>query len=314
MPAGPSPKRRVLAALILACVVSVASATDAANVAVIVSADVDAYREALKGFRASLRHRIAAQYDMEGDFDRGRKILGEIQSKTRPDLIFVVGLWALQLVVSQGTSVPVVYAMILNPPSVVGSDAKNITGASINVPVDDTIRLFKQLGPRVRRIGVIFDPAKTGYLVTQAEAVTREEGLKLIAKETRSPRESIPALEALQEEGIDALWILPDESNVAPAVVQQMLLTSFRKRIPVVGLSASQAEMGAVLAVSFASSEDIGRQAAELANGILASQTPTQLPYTTARRLDVTVNLKAAQKLGMDIPKTILGMATTVIR
>src|SRR6516164_4045154 len=154
MPAGPSPKRRVLAALILACVVSVASATDAANVAVIVSADVDAYREALKGFRASLRHRIAAQYDMEGDFDRGRKILGEIQSKTRPDLIFVVGLWALQLVVSQGTSVPVVYAMILNPPSVVGSDAKNITGASINVPVDDTIRLFKQLGPRVRRIGV----------------------------------------------------------------------------------------------------------------------------------------------------------------
>jgi len=314
MPGGPRPKPRVLAALILACVVSVASATDAANVAVIVSADVDAYREALKGFRASLRHRIAAQYDMEGDFDRGRKILGEIQSKTRPDLIFVVGLWALQLVVSQGTSVPVVYAMILNPPSVVGSDAKNITGASINVPVDDTIRLFKQLGPRVRRIGVIFDPAKTGYLVTQAEAVTREEGLKLIAKETRSPRESIPALEALQEEGIDALWILPDESNVAPAVVQQMLLTSFRKRIPVVGLSASQAEMGAVLAVSFASSEDIGRQAAELANGILASQTPTQLPYTTARRLDVTVNLKAAQKLGMDIPKPILGMATTVIR
>jgi len=314
MPGGPRPKPRVLAALILACVVSVASATDAANVAVIVSADVDAYREALKGFRASLRHRIAAQYDMEGDFDRGRKILGEIQSKTRPDLIFVVGLWALQLVVSQGTSVPVVYAMILNPPSVVGSDAKNITGASINEPVDDTIRLFKQLGPRVRRIGVIFDPAKTGYLVTQAEAVAREEGLKLIAKETRSPRESIPALEALQEEGIDALWILPDESNVAPAVVQQMLLTSFRKRIPVVGLSASQAEMGAVLAVSFASSEDIGRQAAELANGILASQTPTQLPYTTARRLDVTVNLKAAQKLGMDIPKTILGMATTVIR
>jgi putative ABC transport system substrate-binding protein len=287
---------------------------DAANVAVLMSADVDAYREAVRGFRATLRHRVVAEYDMEGDLDRGRKILGELQAKVKPDLIFAVGLWALQLVAGQPGDVPVVYAMVLNPPSVVGAGAKNITGASMNVPVEQTIRLFKALGPQIRRIGVIFDPAKTGYLVTKAADAAREQGLQLVARETRSPREAIPALEALQGQGIDALWILPDEANVAPTVVQQMLLISFRNRIPVLGLSLSQAEMGALLAVSFASGEDIGRQAGELANSVLAGSEPAQLPYTTARRIHVIVNLKTAQKLGLEIPRTILGMATTVIR
>ena len=125
--------------------------------------------------------------------------------------------------------------MVLNPPSIVGAEPKNITGASMNVPVEQTIRLFKQLGPQVRRIGAVYDRAKTGYLVRRAEAVARDEGLQLITKEIRSAKEAIPALDFLQESRIDALWILPDETNLAPAVVQQMLLLvlkGFHRSVP----------------------------------------------------------------------------------
>jgi putative tryptophan/tyrosine transport system substrate-binding protein len=293
--------------------VLVASPADAARVAVLLSAKVSEYEDALKGFRETTAHQIAAVYDMDGDLDRGRKQLAEIEEKVKPDLIFAVGIWALQAVVSRPPPVPVVYAMVLNPPSVLGADSKNVTGASMNVPVEQSIRLFKQLGPQVKRIGVIFNRNRTGYLVRQAQAVAREEGLELVTREVGSPKEVVAALESLQD-GIDALWIVPDETTLSQAVVQQMLLFSYRKRIPLLGLSDRHAQMGALFALSFASGEDIGRQAGEIAQVILNGRAPSGVPYTNARKVYLTVNLKAAQKLGLEIPQAILARATNVIQ
>ncbi len=162
-------------------------------------------------------------------------------------------------------------------------------------------------------MGIIFNPANTGYLVSQAESVAREQGLQLIAKQIQSPREAIQALDFLQGK-IDMLWILPDETILAREVVQYMLLFSFRKKVPLLGLSERQARMGAVLSLSFGSSKDIGRQAGELAKGILGGKTPGRIPYTTARQVKLTVNLKAAQKLEMEIPKRILEKADQIIQ
>jgi putative ABC transport system substrate-binding protein len=292
---------------------ALASPAAAARVAVLLSAKVSEYEDALKGFRESNPHQIAAVYDMDGDLDRGRKQLTEIAEKIKPDLIFAVGVWALQAVVSRPPSVPVVYAMVLNPPSVLGADAKNVTGASMNVPVEQPIRLFKQLGPQVKRIGVIFNRNRTGYLVRQAQAVAHEEGLELVTREVSSPKDVVAALESLQD-GIDALWIVPDETTLSQAVVQQMLLFSYRKRIPLLGLSDRHAQMGALFALSFASGEDIGRQAGELAQAILNGRAASGVPYTNARKVFLTVNLKAAQKLGLEIPQVILTRATNVIQ
>src|SRR5713226_8297335 len=158
----------------------------AARVAVLLSAKVSEYEDALKGFKEAAPHEIVAVYDMDGDLDRGRKQLAEIEAKVKPDLIFAVGIWALQVIVSRPTPIPVVYAMVLNPPSVIGAGTKNVTGASMNVPVEQSIRLFKQLGPQVKRIGVIYNPAKTGYLVKRAQTVAREEGLELVTREINS--------------------------------------------------------------------------------------------------------------------------------
>jgi ABC-type uncharacterized transport system substrate-binding protein len=300
--------------LILASMAALTGPVQAGDVAVIMSARVDAYDEALRGFKRSLRHRIVAEYDMSGDFGRGREIASEIKSKVKPDLIFAVGIWALQVLIGETAKIPVVYAMVLNPPSIIGASSKNVTGASMNVPVDQIIHLFKQLGPQIQRLGVVFDQAKTGYLLSAAESIAREQGLQLITREIHSPREAIPALDSLQGEGIDALWILPDDTILAPEVVQYMLLFSYRNKVPLLGLSERHAQMGALLSLSFASSEDIGQQAGELANSILAGKTAAEVPYTTARLVKLIVNLKAAQKLGIEIPKSLIAMADNLIQ
>jgi len=289
-----------------------ASPAAAARVAVLMSSSVNEYEEALRGFKEAVSHQVVAVYDMDGDPDRGRKYLAEIETKVKPDLIFAVGIWALQAVVSRPTSVPVVYAMILNPPSIIGANTKNVTGASMNVPVEQPIRLFKQLGPQVKRIGAIFNRARTGYLVREAQAVAHEQGLELVTREVGSAKEVVGALESFQD-GIDALWIVPDETLLSQAVVQQMLLFSYRRKLPLLGLSDRQAQMGALFTLSFAS-EDIGRQAAELAQAILSGRAVADVPYTSARKVYLTVNLRTAQKLGLEVPQAILGRATNVIQ
>jgi putative ABC transport system substrate-binding protein len=72
--------------------------------------------------------------------------------------------------------------------------------------------------------------------------------------------------------------------------------------------------MGALLSLSFASSEDIGRQAGEIARAVLGGRAVAQIPYTTARNVSVAVNLKAADKLGVQIPRPVLTRATLVIQ
>ena len=305
--------RKLLALTLFLSISFLASPAAAARVAVLMSAKVAEYEEALRGFKEATAHQVVATYDMDGDVDRGQKYLAEIETKVKPDLIFAIGNWALQVVVSRPSSVPVVYAMVLNPASIVGTDGKNVTGASMNIPVEQPIRLLKQLGSQIKRIGVIYNRARTGSLVRRAQVVARDEGLELVTREISSAKDVVAALESFQD-GIDALWIVPDETVLSQAVVQQLLLFSYRRKVPVLGLSDRHAQMGALFALSFASGEDIGRQAGELAQAILGGRAAADVPFTNARKLHLTVNLKAAQKLGLEIPPAILSRATSVIQ
>jgi putative ABC transport system substrate-binding protein len=286
----------------------------AGEIAVLMSADVKVYEEALRGFKASARHDIVARYDMRGDRQRGRRLVREIADDVRPDLLLVIGLWALQAAVEEGPQLPIVYAMVLNPPNVVGAAPEGITGASMNVPVDHALDLLKDLGSEVRRIGVVHDPQNTGFLVEEARAVAGRLELELIAKQASTPREGVTALAELEAEGVDALWVLPDKTVLAPAFFEHMLRFSYRNRIPLLGISERHAEMGALVALYFASGEDIGNQAGELANQILAGASGETLPYTTAREVSLVVNLKTAKKIGVDIPDSMKRAASDVIR
>ena len=289
-----------------------ATSAQAGRVAILLSADVPEYQKAVEGFKKTTDDTVVGTYDMRGDFDRGKKLIEEIQSEVKPDLIYVVGIWALQAVEREKVTIPIVYSMVLNPPAVV--DAKNVTGASMNPSVEETFKILKQLNPNLRKVGTLYNPKTTGFLIEQAKAAAKEMNVELVSIEVDSPRDAIGALGKLRRQSVDVVWVLPDRHVVAPTVLEQILLFSFRARVPVVGLSERHAEMGSLISVSFASSEDIGSQAGELAKQISAGRAVDQLAFTTARKLEVVVNLKSARKLGIEVPDELIKQASKVIR
>ena len=286
----------------------------AATAVVVNSADAQVYREAIQGFQDVTALNIEQIFDLEGDVGNGPAVIRKIKAMPRkPDLIYAVGIYALQALVGQITDIPIVFSMVLNPPAVVGPQIRNITGASMNVPIQVQLRSLKQIAPQVKRIGVVYDPTKTGFLLAAAQQVAPELGLTIVARPINSPRASVSALEELERQ-VDAFWILPDLTMLTPETVQYMLLVAFRRKIPLLGLSDNQAKMGALLAISFRSGHDIGQQAGELAKAILGGRRVEDLPYTMADKTKLTLNLKTAEKIGLQVPPALIQRADVVIR
>jgi len=245
--------KMVLLLLLTLCFVpALAVPVHSGEVAVIKSSGAGVYKESLEGFRQTIRHRVVAEYDMRGDLERGREALAKLRSTVNPNLLFTVGTPALQVASGKKTSLPVVYSMVFNPNSIIGNEVKNITGVSMNVSVKETVRLFKELSPNIRRVGVVFNPARSGKLVIQAVPVAREQGIQLVTRQIPSSNKAIDAVNSLRGK-IDALWIVPDETILADEVLQYMHLFSYENRVPVLGLSERHIEMGALLSLSYKS-------------------------------------------------------------
>ncbi|HYS44194.1 MAG TPA: ABC transporter substrate binding protein, partial [Geobacteraceae bacterium] len=150
-----------------------------------------------------------------------------------------------------------------------------------------------------RMVGVICDPAKSGYLVKRAQQAARGRGIELAVREVQTPRDVPDALTSLK--GIvDALWMFPDTTVVTPETVELFLLTSQENRFPVIGFAGKYVEMGALTALDI-DSFDQGRQAGEMAAHILNGSAVADLPGAEARSTTVKVNRSVARKLGISL-------------
>ncbi len=283
------------------------------DVVVLLSANAEEYQKAVKGFTQAANCRVVATYDMRGDLAKGREHLQQIETKDKPALIFAVGIFALQAVAKDPPKTPVVFSMVQNPPSVL-KDNTNITGASMNVPVEESLAVLKRLNPSLKRVGTVYNEKNTGFLIDEARAAAKKLDLELVAKNVESDRDAIRGIEELAKEKVEAYWGVPDRVTLGPAFVEQLLLFSFRQRVPLMGVSRRHADMGALLSLAPESSEDIGRQAGELAAALVSGKTAADLPFTRVRKMEMIVNLKTARKLGIEVPDDMLKNASSVIR
>jgi putative ABC transport system substrate-binding protein len=306
-------KALVASLLVFLVLVAFTGQVCAADAIVVMSSDAEIYREALEGFRETARFQIAGVQNLKDNPTAGRDELRKLRSVNRPDLIFALGTPAFQLVVSEITDVPVVHAMVFNPFSVPNASGKNISGISMNPSANQVIAILKELNPKYRRIGVLFDPSRSGPLISLARSAAQKEGVQLVAREIRAAADIAAALKSLENE-IDILWLWPDDIYLTDDILQRVFLFSFDKKIPVFGLSERHTQMGALISLSYASAKDIGRQVGEMANRRLGEITTSISPYASPRQTKLTVNQKTARKLSATIPEALFLRADNAVK
>ena len=87
---------------------------------------------------------------------------------------------------------------------------------------------------------------------------------------------------------------------------------ALEKGIPLVGTNEGDVVRGALMSYG-ADYEEIGRQAARMADGILGGVVPADLPIEEATRFELSVNLDTATKIGVAVPRSFLMKAHNVI-
>lgn len=261
---------------------------------------------ALEGFRDACDAETSV-FDVESP--RSASLVRRVL-RAGPEVIFAIGRDALSNVAGV-KGVPVIFSLVLRPEAMVPPESP-ITGVSITLPVEKQLDALDLVLPGARRIGVVYDPGETGPMLKELKAAASSRGYQVVARAVRSDKEVFAALDSLRD-GIDVLWMLPDITVVNFETVKRMMFYSFDHRVPVYAVSGKYVENGALMALGV-DAYDMGRQAGEMANRILAGEDAGGIPIEHARKGSLYLNLSTAERLGLEIPAEAIERAERVYR
>ena len=278
----------------------------AAEIAILKSADLAAYNQAVAGFKAAMPSSTTfIEYDMQGDVARGQKLARKIRASDAT-LLLAVGVKAALVAKLEIVDIPVIFCMVLDPAKH-DLKAPNMTGIRLEIPLNRQFSAMRSVLPSLKRIGVLYDPEKTGHLVEEARLLAKSMGIELVAKQVNTEKEVPPALRALLSQ-VEALWLVPDSTVLTEDSLKFVLGTALDLNVPVVGFSSELVRSGALVGLSV-SYEDVGRQAGVLAKKMLTDEYKPSSATLPPDRLRLALNLKTAKFLGITISPEVVNNA-----
>lgn len=282
-------------------------------IAVIKSKDIAPYNQAMEGFEEYLKGKGVnpwiVPYDIEGDDRKAAQIIDEVRQK-RPDLILTLGTAATEAAAARINDIPIVFSVVLNPSVNNILRRGNITGVSMDIPFLTQFEVLKSAVPGIKRIGMLYNPAETGYVVDSARAAAERIGITLIAVSVASEKEVPSKLEEISRK-IDVLYMIADSSVYTPKSTEFILVYTLKRGIPFIGLSEKYVKAGALLALSW-DYNDLGMQAGELGYRIIQGARPDELSVAYPRDVPLILNLRTARNIGIKIPSMIIKKAEKV--
>lgn len=296
-----------LAIIIAVLLVLPSHAFAASRIVTVQSMTIQPYEEVVRGFSSVCPEK------------RTRIVLSEIPpdsypqtvKELSPELLLAVGLSALDTAISTDHP-PVVYTMVL-PQDIPGPDrGENITGVLMQVSAETQLKNIVKVLPKVTQIGLLFDPKQSSKMVEDARLASRRMGIELLAEAVVTPKEIAATLLRIKSQA-EVIWMLPDITVSRPQTLELFTLFSFENRIPLVIYSDKYLEKGAFMSIGV-DLFDMGRQAGDMANAILAGSDWASLPPREASTAVITINKTIADKFAIEIDEATADMAKVVGR
>ena len=256
------------------------------------------------------------KYHADQNRKRLQKIITNIQSTT-VDLIYVFGTTATKIVLLQVKDKPVVFNIVNRP---VGSgiianwesSENNATGASNKVPVLHQLRTLKKVVD-YHKLGIIYNPGEQNSIIQKNIARKLEDTLGFELKEYKICRKSdVLKVLPLMKGAVDAVYLPAD--SMTKSLGKEIIAVVNEFKLP--SLSAVESmvpEDGALLGL-VPNYYELGRLAAKKALKIFQGKKPAEIPSSALDHFNISVNMKTAQKIDVQIPMSILVMANRIVR
>jgi putative tryptophan/tyrosine transport system substrate-binding protein len=221
-----------------------------------------------------------------------------------PRMLVALGTLACSALVKRKYQAPVLCALLprLSFERILRDNARQVSpqlsALYLNHPFTRQLDLLQLALPQARSVGVLWGP--------ESILQDREDGLALAAS-TRGLQligahvsHNEPVFKGLKRvlEDADVLLALPDAQIFNSGNIQNILLTSFRAKIPMLAFSPAYVRAGALLSL-YSTPTQIGQQAGMLLRGVLQGQ-PLGLPEYP-NDFSVSVNENVAHALGLSL-------------
>jgi putative ABC transport system substrate-binding protein len=215
-----------------------------------------------------------------------------------------------------GTDIPVIFGPVTDPVASgivveVLKPGGNITGIQTGNPTPKRLEWLLKIDPNIKRLYVFNNPNDNSSVqalaaLTQAASTFNVE---LVTADASTPDEIAAALSRTPHD-IDAIFILA--SAIFEAHIDKFVNVANVKKLPLAAPATANVWQGALTSFGH-DNVPLGQQASQLAAQILRGANPADLPIESAD-LFVSINLKTAEIIGLDIPDNIIRQANIIVR
>ena len=236
----------------------------------------------------------------------------------RPELVVSRSTPATAAIVNRGY--PVVFVLVADPigsgfvPNL-GHPGGSITGFSTfeKSVGGKWLELLKEAAPAVTRVSLLFNPATApfadGYLHA-AQGAAQTLGATVIPAPCGNATDIEDAFTARARESDGGIIIIVDTFLVEHRSL--IIELAARHRLPTIYATQVYVPGGGLMAYA-ADYPDIFRRAAAYVDRILKGDKPGDLPVQEPDKFTLSVNLKAARAIGLNLPQTLIARADEVI-
>lgn len=175
----------------------------------------------------------------------------------------------------------------------------NLTGTSDMVPIDEQIALLLSIIPDATSIGIVYNSSEPNSEIQANLAIEALEAAGINANvATVTTTNDVQQVVTSIASEVDGLYIPTDNTLASTMATVGEIAKEYQ--LPVVAGDASQVENGG-LATYGISYEELGRQTARMALKIIQDDaSPQTLAVETSDNLELTINEKMAEALGID--------------
>lgn len=211
--------------------------------------------------------------------------------------------------------IPVIFNAVSDPVAAKLAKSKTeamdgITGVSDMLPVDEQLKLIREMLPDAKKIGILYTTSEANSVSTieSYKEKAGEYGFELVAKGVTNASEIPQAVDLILTE-VDCISNMTDNTIVNNLPI--LLEKATAKNIPVFGSEEEQVKNGCVASAGI-DYIDLGKKAGVMAARVLKGEDIASIPYETMTESKITISSEAAKKINLTIPQSIIDRAEDV--
>jgi putative ABC transport system substrate-binding protein len=234
-----------------------------------------------------------------------------------PDVILAAGTQNLTALQHLSPAAPIIFTSVSDPLEQgfvlnLAHPGANITGFTIYefTMGGKWLDLLKQMVPAIDHVAIMFNPETAPqykFFMNSIESAAKTLGVSVVGTPVRNVAEIEPTVARIAQQPNGGLVALNDSfMTVHYKVLSQ---AAARYRVPAINSNPDSVRKGSVLMSYSAEWTDQWRQAGIYADRILKGTKAGDLPVQAPTKFRLTINLKTARELGIEVPLSILLIA-----